>query len=67
MIATELAELTREIQQDTGVDERAAAALAWEQLAVLLGDAVADIRYIPRRVVVFDLLTAQELKTLTDR
>jgi hypothetical protein len=67
MIATELCDLALEIQRDTGVDVAEALALAWEQMPALLADVMMDARYIPRRVVVFDLLTAKELAQLTDR
>ena len=68
MISTEFTDLALEIQRDTGLDFDAASRLAWEQMGALLNDVMMDVRYIPRRVVMFEsLLSAQELKTLTDR
>jgi hypothetical protein len=67
MITSEFVELAREIQQDTGLDEDAAYRQAWQQMPELLNDVMMDTRYIPRRVVLFDLLTAAELAKLTDR
>jgi len=67
MMTSEFVELAREIQQDTGLDADAAARLAWQQMPELLNDVMMDARYIPRRVVVFDLLSAKELAQLTDR
>jgi hypothetical protein len=68
MMATELSLLALEIQQDNpSLDIDAAWKLAWQQMPELLNDVMMDARYIPRRVVVFDLLTAQELAALTDR
>jgi len=64
---SEFTDLAREIQQDTGLDLDAAERLAWEQMPELLNDVMMDARYTPRRVVVFDLLTAAELAALTDR
>jgi len=64
---SEFTDLAREIVADTGVDIDAAYKLAWEQMPELLNDVMTDARYTPRRVVVFDLLTAKELAQLTDR
>ena len=64
---SEFTDLAREIAEDTGIDLDAAYRLAWEQMPELLNDVMTDARYIPRRVVVFDLLSAKELATLTDR
>jgi len=64
---SEFTDLAREIAEDTGIDLDAAYKLAWEQMGELLNDVMTDARYIPRRVVVFDLLSAKELATLTDR
>jgi len=63
----ELADLAQEISLDTGLDYDSAWRLAWEQMPELLNDVMMDARYIPRRVVVFDLLSAKELAQLTDR
>jgi hypothetical protein len=64
---SEFTDLALEIQRDTGLDFDAAYRLAWEQMGELLNDVMMDARYIPRRVVLFDLLTAEELVRLTDR
>ena len=64
---SEFTDLAREIQQDTGLDIDAAYKLAWEQMPELLNDVMMDARYIPRRVVLFDLMTADELMRLTER
>ena len=64
---SEFTDLAREIAEDTGIDLDAAYKLAWQQMPGLLNDVMTDARYTPRRVVVFDLLTAKELATLTDR
>ena len=64
---SEFTDLAREIQQDTGLDLDAAYKLAWQQMPELLDLVMRDVRFHPRRVVVFDLLTAKELAQLTDR
>jgi len=64
---SEFTDLAAEIARDTGLELEAAERLAWEQMPELLNDVMSDARYIPRRVVVFDLLTASELMRLTDR
>ena len=64
---SEFTDLAAEIARDTGLDEDAAYKLAWQQMPELLNDVMMDARYIPRRVVVFDLLSPKELMDLTDR
>jgi hypothetical protein len=65
---SEFTDLALEIQRDTGLDFDAAYREAWQQMPDLLDLVMTDVRYIPRRVVMFEsLLSAQELKTLTDR
>ena len=64
---SEFTDLAREIQQDTGLDIDTAWKMAWQMMPDLLNDVMMDARYTPRRVVVFDLLTAAELAALTDR
>jgi len=68
MTDTEFSLLALEIQQDNpDLDIDTAWKMAWAMMPDLLNDVMMDARYIPRRVVVFDLLSAKELATLTDR
>jgi hypothetical protein len=65
---SEFTDLALEIQRDTGLDFDAAYRLAWAMMGSLLGDVMQDVRYRPRRVVILDqLMTAAELKEMTDR
>jgi len=64
---SEFTDLAAEIAADTGVDDDAAERLAWEQMPDLLNDVMMDARYRPARVVLFDLMTADDLMRLTER
>lgn len=64
---SDLTALADEIALDTGLDINAAVALAWEQMPELLNDVMTDSRWVPVRVILFDLYTAAELAALTDR
>jgi len=64
---SEFTDLAREIQQDTGADDETAYRLAWQQMPELLNDVMMDARYRPARVVLFDLMSAQELQDWTER
>lgn len=65
--AWELVELTKEIADIDGLDMVAAFQLACEQLPSLLSDIEQGARFVPARVVMFDLFSARELKDWTDR
>jgi len=67
MIVSEFRDLAAEIARDTGLDLDAAERLAWEQMPDLLNDVMMDARYRPARVVLFDLMSAQELQDWTER
>jgi len=62
---SEFTDLAREIQQDTGADDETAYQMAWEQMPELLNDVMMDARYRPARVVLFDLMTSQEIIDMT--
>lgn len=67
MILNEVAALTDEIQQDTGLDTDAAAALAWSLISDLLDGVDENTRYVPCRVVMFEPFSARELIEWTNR
>lgn len=64
---SEFTDLAREIAEDTGLDEDAAYRLAWQEMPELLDLVMRDVRFQPKRVVVWDLLSFEELARLTDR
>jgi hypothetical protein len=64
---SEVTDLAREIQQDTGLDIDTAWKMAWQMMPDLLNDVMMDARYRPARVVLFDLMSAQELQDWTER
>jgi len=62
----ELCDLIHEMTTEHGLTDDQAFVAACAELPVLL-ELPPDARYRPARVVVWDLLTADELATLTDR
>jgi len=60
MIVSEFRDLAAEIARDTGLELEAAERLAWQQMPELLNDVMMDVRYKPRKVVLFDLMDTGE-------
>jgi len=63
---SEFTDLAREIQQDNpDLDSDTAWTMAWQMMPDLLNDVMMDARYRPARVVLFDLMTSQEIIDMT--